>query len=135
MPLNITVSFTLPYTHTGNESQLGSLDTKGGDERDLEVGWAELGGLGGCGVTGYVDALLHFALECTISGIGAKVRPGFRQCWSGLERWITYLKKSKSMAKDLIWNEAQQYREKSVKPGERETLIEEIHYHWRSQQA
>lgn len=79
------------------------------------VGWV-VGARGG--VTGYLDVLLHFALECTISDTGAKVRPDFRQCWSGLERWITYLKKSKSMAKDLIWSEAQQYREKSVKPGE-----------------
>lgn len=59
----------------------------------------------------------------------------FKQCGSGLEQWITYLKKSKSVAKDLIWSGAQQHREKSVKPGERETLMEEIHYHWRSQQA
>lgn len=86
-------------------------------------------------VTGYLDVLPHFALACTISGMEAKVSPDFRQCWSGLEQWITYLKKSKSMAKDLIWREAQQYREQSVKPGERETLIEEIHYHWRNQQA
>lgn len=79
-------------------------------------------------VTGYLDSLPHFTLECTISGKEAKVRPDFRQCRSGLEQWITYLKKSKSMATDVIWKEAQQNREKSVKPGERETLIEEIHY-------
>lgn len=51
--------------------------------------------------------LLHFALKCTISGWGAKVRPNFSKCWSGLERWITYRKESKSVAKDLIWSRAQ----------------------------
>lgn len=63
-------------------------------------------------VTGYLDRPPHFPLECTISGKEAKVRPDFRQCWSGLERWITYLKKSKSVATDVIWKEAQQNREK-----------------------
>lgn len=69
------------------------------------AGWG-VGARGG--VTGCLDVLPHFALECTISATGAKVRPDFRQCWSGLELRITYLAKSKSAAKDLIWSEARQ---------------------------
>lgn len=96
-------------------------------------GWLEGGGEGQAkgGVTSYLDMLLHFELECTISGTGSQSEAMLVRLGA-----IDHLPSEiKVNGQRSIWSRAQKYREKSVEPGERETLIEEIHYHWRSQQA
>lgn len=73
-------------------------------------------------MTGYLDVLLHFALECTISGAGRLREARFQAGVAlGLERRITYLRKSKSMAEDLSWRGARRplKKKKSVKPVEK----------------
>lgn len=97
MPLNIAVSFTFPSALEMSPSW-GFLETQRDGQRRS-----------GVELTGYLDVLLHFALECTISGAGtdeggARFQP---LCALGLKPQITYLRKSKSMAEDLSWRGAQ----------------------------
>lgn len=90
-------------------------------------------------MTGYLDVLLHFALECTISGAGRLREARFQAgVVLGLERRITYLRKSKSMAEDLSWRGARRPLKKKKKCetcGKEKRLIEKIHYRSRSQRA
>lgn len=89
-------------------------------------------------MTGYLDVLLHFALECTISGAGRLQEARFQaRVALGLERRITYLRKSKSMAEDLSWRGARRplKKKKCETCGKEKSLIEKIHYRSRSQRA
>lgn len=68
MPLNISVSFTFP-------SPLEISPICGFLEARREQGGEKL--------TGYLDVLLHFALECTISGAGSQSQARFQAAFIG----------------------------------------------------
>lgn len=72
----MTCNFLIP-PHTENERQLGILE-EGWQETYRWSGhrWVGLGLKGG--VTGYLDVLFHFALECTISGMGSQSEARFQ---------------------------------------------------------
>lgn len=71
--------------------------------------WVGLISEAGGGVTGYLDKPPHFTLVCTISGNGGQIHGDAARI---LGQWITYLEKSKTAAKHVIWTEGRQNRQK-----------------------